>query len=96
MTVAECAGQMLEVEGERAEGVYGEGSLTVGVARVGSEEQRVVSGTLRELCAVDMGRPLHSLVLVGCRVHDLEREVLREWAVDGKTFGDAWEREYVK
>jgi diphthine synthase len=96
MTVAECAGQMLEVEGERAEGVYGEGSLTVGVARVGSEEQRVVSGTLRELCAVDMGRPLHSLVLVGCRVHDLEREVLREWAVDGKTFGEAWEREYVK
>jgi len=96
MTVAECAGQMLEVEGERGEGVYEEGSLAVGVARVGSEEQRVVSGTLRELCAVDMGRPLHSLMLVGSRVHDLEREVLREWAVDGKTFEEAWEREYGK
>lgn len=82
--------------GGEGEGVYGEGSLAVGVVRVGSVEQKVVSGMLGELREVEMGRPLHSLVLVGRRVHELERDVLREWAVDGRTFEEAWEREYGK
>lgn len=92
MTVAECAAQMLEIEEERKEGVYGEGGLGVGVARVGSSEQKIVCGTLGELRECDLGGPLHSLVLVGARVHELEKEVLREWAVDGGTFEKAWEK----
>ncbi|KAI9786279.1 MAG: diphthine synthase [Peltula sp. TS41687] len=94
MTVAECARQMLEVETERAEDVYGPDSLAVGAARVGSREQRFVGGTLRQLMEVDMGPPLHSLVLLGKRVHDLEREFVREWAVDKGVFDSVWERDY--
>ncbi|RMZ75265.1 hypothetical protein DV737_g5380, partial [Chaetothyriales sp. CBS 132003] len=59
MSVAQCARQMLEVEAARKEGVYGEDSLAVGAARVGSEEQQVACGTLSELAEIDLGPPLH-------------------------------------
>ncbi|KAL8740600.1 MAG: hypothetical protein Q9190_006722 [Brigantiaea leucoxantha] len=93
MTVAECARQMLEVEEEeKKEGVYGRRSVAVGVARVGGgEAQKVVSGTLGDLTQADLGGPLQSLVLVGRRRHEMEKEVLREWADDGDEFERAWE-----
>ena len=96
MTVAECAAQMLETEEERKEEVYSKRSLAVGVARVGSTEQKVVSGSLKELATIDMGSPLHSLVLLGKRTHDLEREVLAAWAVNPDLFNEVWERDYGK
>ncbi|EPE31423.1 Tetrapyrrole methylase [Glarea lozoyensis ATCC 20868] len=81
MTVGQCAQQMLEVEeiksaeGEGA-GVYGPESLAVGAARVGGRTEKFVSGTLKELCDADdvLGGPLHSLVLLGRRTHELESE----------------------
>lgn len=96
MTVAECASQMVETEEERKEGVYGEKSLAVGVARVGSAEQKIVSGTLSELTKADMGPPLHSLVLLGKRTHDLEKDVLVEWAVNPGVFHEIWNTDYGK
>jgi len=94
MTVAQCAAQMLEIEAARGEGVYGPESLAVGVARVGAGDQRMVSGTLRQLCDVDVGEPLHSLVLLGARAHDLERDYVREYALDVGVFDSAWEEQY--
>lgn len=94
MTVAQCAAQMLETEEERKEGVYGDDSLAVGVARVGAPDQRIVVGTLRELCGVDLGAPLHSLVLLGRRTHDLERDFIRQFAVDEGTFDASYAKGY--
>jgi len=94
MTVAQCAEQMIETEETRAEGVYTADSLAVGVARIGAEDQQIVAGTLRELCEVDMGKPLHSLILLGKRVHDLEKDYIREWAVDPKVFDEVWAKDY--
>lgn len=93
MTVAQCAAQMLETEETRAEGVYGPDSLAVGVARIGAVDQGIVAGTLKELSEVDMGRPLHSVILLGRRTHDLERDYIREFAVDGQTFDAAWSKQ---
>ncbi|RMD40217.1 hypothetical protein DV735_g4910, partial [Chaetothyriales sp. CBS 134920] len=90
MSVAQCARQMLEVEGVRKERAYGEDSLAVGAARVGSEEQRVACGTLKELAEIDLGPPLHSLVLLGRRTHELEKEYIREWAVNKDSFDASW------
>jgi len=70
--------------------VYGEGSLAIGVARVGAKDQKMVVGTLKELCDVDLGPPLHSLVLLGSRRHELERDFIRPFAVDTRTFGESW------
>jgi diphthine methyl ester synthase len=94
MTVAQCANQMLEIEEERKEGVYTAESLAVGVARVGARDQEIVTGTLKELGESDLGKPLHSLVLVGKRVHDLEREFIREFAVNKDGFDEIWKRNY--
>jgi diphthine synthase len=91
MTVAECAGQMVEVEGRRGEGVCGAGRLAVGMARVGGEDQAVKAGTLAELAECDLGAPLHSVVLLGRLTYELEWEFLREFAINGKTFDKAWE-----
>lgn len=95
MTVAQCAAQMLEAEEIRGEGVYSRRSLAVGVARVGAADMEVKVGTLEELSEVDMGRPLHSLILLGRRTHDMEREFIREWAVDTKSFDEVWEHDYA-
>ncbi|KAI5308770.1 diphthine synthase, partial [Ascosphaera atra] len=70
--------------------------LAIGAARVGSPEQMLVCGTLRELCEADLGAPLHSLVLVGKRAHELERDYIREFAVSKETFDKAWEGNYGK
>ncbi|GAQ10552.1 diphthine methyl ester synthase [Aspergillus lentulus] len=92
MTVAQCASQMLETEEERKEGVFGPDSLAVGAARVGGPDQKLVVGTLKELSEVDMGPPLHSLVLLGRKAHDLERDYIREFAVDKATFDASWKK----
>ena len=94
MTVAQCASQMLETEEERREGVYGPDSLAIGAARIGAKDQKLVTGTLKQLCEVDMGKPLHSVVLLGRRTHDLEREFIREFAMNKDIFDQVWRRDY--
>lgn len=96
MTVGQCAQQMLEIEAEKGEGAYGEESLAVGAARVGGKEEKYVSGTLRQLCDQDevLGAPLHSLVLLGRRTHELESDYVREFAVDKEMWDRIWKRDY--
>ena len=94
MTVAQCASQMLETEEERQEVVYGPDSLAIGAARIGAKDQKLVTGTLGQLREADLGKPLHSLVLLGRRTHDLEREFIREFAMDIDVFDQIWRRDY--
>ncbi|KAI0379291.1 Diphthine synthase [Hypomontagnella monticulosa] len=98
MTVGQCAQQMLEVEEEKKEGVYGPESLAIGAARVGGRTEKFVAGTLKQLCDTDeaLGPPLHSLVLLGSRAHELERDYAREFAVDKEAWGAIWNRDYGK
>lgn len=94
MTVAQCAQQMLETEETRGEGVYGPETLAIGVARIGAVDQKMASGTLAQLCEVDLGEPLHSVILLGSRAHDLERDFIREYAVDRDVFDKVWANQY--
>ncbi|KDP32139.1 hypothetical protein JCGZ_12600 [Jatropha curcas] len=75
MTINTAIEQLLEVEQRRGESAYDEGTSCVGFARLGSEDQMIVAGTMRELLAVDFGAPLHCLVIVG-KTHPLEEEML--------------------
>lgn len=50
--------------------------MCVGLARLGSDEQAIRAGTLRQLASCDLGGPLHSLVVTG-RLHPLEVDMLR-------------------
>lgn len=70
--------------------------LVIALSRVGSQSddlggQRIVCGTLAELAArleSIYGEPLHSLVIVGKRMHHLEVEYAESYAVDK----DNWRR----
>ena len=94
MTVAQCASQMLETEEERREGVCGPRSLAVGVARVGAKDQKMATGTLKQLSGIDLGAPLHSLVLLGKRTHYLEKDFIRDFAVNQDMFDAVWSELY--
>lgn len=92
MTVAQCAQQMLEIEEEKQENVYCEESLAIGCARVGADNQTFSCGTLKELCDVDVGPPLHSLVLLGKRAHELEKDYIKKFAVNQDSFEQSWKK----
>ncbi|KAG9504224.1 diphthine synthase [Fusarium musae] len=98
MTVGQCAKQMLEIEDERKDGVYTKDSLAIGAARVGGKTEKFVAGTLEELCSTDeeLGPPLHSLVLLGRRTHELELDYVRQFAVDKEKWDRLWKAEYGK
>ncbi|KAI5797663.1 putative diphthine synthase [Geopyxis carbonaria] len=91
MSVAQCAAQMIETEeGEKKAGVCTRERLAIGVARLGNIDQKIVVGTLEELADADVGEPLHSVVLVGKKCHELERDFIREFAINGETFDEAY------
>ncbi|KNB04097.1 diphthine synthase [Fusarium oxysporum f. sp. lycopersici 4287] len=87
-----------EIEDERKEGVYPKDSLAIGAARVGGKTEKFVAGTLEELCSTDeeLGPPLHSLVLLGRRTHELELDYVRQFAVDKEKWDRLWKAEYGK
>lgn len=64
--------------------VYDRTTTAVGVARIGTDSQCIISGTLEELLTVDYGPPLHSLVVPG-QLHVMERELLATFACDDRT-----------
>lgn len=94
MRAAQCASQMLEIEAVREEGICKPQSLAVSVARLGAGDQKILAGTLQQLSQCDLGPPLHSLVLLGRRTHYLEKDFLREFAVDKESFDAVWAAEY--
>jgi len=53
-------------------------SPVVCLARVGAEDQRIVTSTVEAARSIDMGAPLHSLVIPG-NCHYLEQEALAMW-----------------
>jgi diphthine synthase len=85
MTVNQCIEQLLEVEENRCEGAYSSDTIGIGLARVGADDQQIISGTLGELLNQDFGRPLHSFVIAG-KMHFLEVEAVKEFAVDKSKF----------
>lgn len=76
MTVAQALGQLIAIEQDRKEGICSSSALVVGVARLGREDQAIAFGKLEEVARVDLGDPLHSLVICASELHELEREFL--------------------
>ena len=55
------------------------------MARIGSETQQIAAGTLQQLTSVDLGGPLHSLVIAG-HMHPMELEMLKLFAIEPALF----------
>ncbi|XP_009424757.1 diphthine methyl ester synthase isoform X4 [Pan troglodytes] len=58
-----------------------EETLCVGLARVGADDQKIAAGTLRQMCTVDLGEPLHSLIITGGSIHPMEMEMLSLFSI---------------
>jgi len=57
--------------------VINDKTLCIGAARIGWSDEKFVTTTLRRMAdEVDLGRPLHSLVIVG-QLHPLEIDYLK-------------------
>ncbi|GAB2234307.1 hypothetical protein Droror1_Dr00003554 [Drosera rotundifolia] len=80
MSINTAIDQLLEAVHNCGESVYGEDTTCVGFARLGSEDQKIVVGTMRQLLTVDFGAPLHSLVIIG-ETHPVEEEMLSFFAI---------------
>nr|XP_023878413.1 probable diphthine methyl ester synthase [Quercus suber]POE78342.1 putative diphthine methyl ester synthase [Quercus suber] len=75
MTINTAIEQLLEVEQTQGGSAYNKDTDCVGFARLGSEDQMIVTGTMRQLQMIDFGTPLHCLVIVG-KTHPVEEEML--------------------
>src|SRR3954471_19470556 len=67
-------------------------TLAMTLSRIGTSSQRIVSGTLSELAELseeDYGGPLHSVVILGKRVHPLELEYAGKFCLGGSN-GQWW------
>jgi len=65
-------------------------TLALSLSRIGTPTQRIISGTITELANLseeEFGEPLHSVVIVGKRLHPLELEFAGQWAVGGEAGG---------
>ncbi|XP_043271919.1 diphthine methyl ester synthase [Venturia canescens] len=96
MSVSEAADQLTHIidkKIERKEKVaFDEKSLVVGLARVGSENQRIVACSLKEMRNVDLGPPLHCLVIPAETLHPLEYEYLIQYAENSEEFAEQVKR----
>ncbi|XP_058130663.1 diphthine methyl ester synthase [Anopheles ziemanni] len=84
MSVSEAADQLLAIVANKNEPEEGHGlsekSLVVGLARVGHESQKILACSLKDMKDVDLGPPLHSLIIPNGRLHPLETEFLQQFA----------------
>ncbi|QDS78114.1 hypothetical protein FKW77_004226 [Venturia effusa] len=71
------------------------GEDVVGAEEGGEEDEEGGEKVVRHN-GIDLGPPLHSLVIIGKRGHDLERDFLEEFAVDKARFVEIWNRDYGK
>ena len=99
MSITQAVSQLIEVEEKRHNGTLApDSTLAIALSRVGGgPEERIVAGTLSELLAAPpetYGEPLHSLVIVGKRVHHLEVEYAESFALNRTTWRDVAKRVY--
>ncbi|KTW27072.1 diphthine synthase [Pneumocystis carinii B80] len=94
MSISHAISQLLELESLCHEKVYDESTLAVGVSRMGFSTEKIVAGSLKQLASVDFGPPLHSLILFGNKIHILEIEYVREFALDVKIFDSLAQQQF--
>ncbi|PRD31544.1 UNVERIFIED_CONTAM: Diphthine methyl ester synthase [Trichonephila clavipes] len=89
MTVSCAAQQLLEIiEKKKASGdenpvkyytfyfvAYTEDTICVGLRKIGSDDQKIIAAPLRRMATVDLGPPLHSLIICS-DLHPIEKDML--------------------
>ncbi|KAB0804511.1 hypothetical protein PPYR_01481 [Photinus pyralis] len=83
MSVSEATQQILEIINKADSGCDVTGNdMCIGLARVGSESQKIVACSISQMTTVDLGPPLHSLVIPSCVLHPLEEEYINQFKLN--------------
>ena len=53
---------------------YNADTPCIGLARVGTDSQAIISGTLKSFVGRDMGEPMHSFIICG-EMDEIEKEM---------------------
>jgi diphthine synthase len=77
MSCKEAVEQMIEAEENLKTGKFPMDLKMFGVARMGFDDQKIAAGTLEDFLSIDMGGPLHSMVVCAPGMHDLENEMFK-------------------
>ena len=75
MTTQQAAEQLIAVEERRKLGAYAPDTWAVALARVGGPTQKIVYAPLKDLVDIDMGAPLHCMIIPG-QISPIEEEFL--------------------
>ncbi|XP_031825391.1 diphthine methyl ester synthase [Nomia melanderi] len=97
MTVSEAVDQLMQIirkkeeEKTEEEPVLKESSLVVGLSRVGWDDQSLVACSLGEMSSVNLGPPLHCLIITAPELHALEDDFLNGYRLQGNKNGTMYE-----
>ncbi|KAF8548199.1 Diphthine synthase [Imleria badia] len=100
MSIPQAVSQLIEIESLRNQKILSpHATLAIALSRVGGDanDQRIVCGSLEELSQQPpdvFGEPLHSLVIVGKRLHHIEVDYAQEYAVNEETWRRVASQEY--
>ena len=100
MSITTAISQLIETETNRQQNILNpESTLAIALSRVGGgqDNERIVAGTLQELLhhpPESYGQPLHSLVIVGKKLHHLEVEYASDFAIDPQTWKNVAKKVY--
>ena len=73
----DCAAeQLLEAVTQLKGDSYDENTPCFGLARVGTDTQKIVSGTLKSFIDNDLGEPMHSFIICG-DMHEMEQSMYK-------------------
>ena len=82
MSTQQAAQQLLAIverrkgeDGNEATVLFSEDTTCVAMARIGCDTQKMVAASLKDLTEVDMGTPLHSLIVAG-DLQEFEKEAV--------------------
>ena len=78
MSASLAASQLVESVESRTDSVLSRETMCIALSRVGSEDQRIVAGTMKQLATCDVGPPLHSLIVCG-NMHPLEEDFVKQF-----------------
>ena len=67
-----------KMEESSGDNLVSKSSDVVCLSRIGTDTQKIVVASLKEAAEIDMGPPLHSLVIPG-DCHFLEQDALKMW-----------------
>ena len=79
MTTKQAAEQLIETAANQENPAFGPETKCMGLARIGTATQLIVSGPLKAFAEeIEMGEPLHSLVLCG-EMHEIEEVMYKHF-----------------